>query len=111
MRASLNALELTAHTATRAYAPVTLFLAPSRFILGKISEEGYFPTGCDCCTTFVDASVITHKKRAGGGVVYAGRLSHEKGIDVLIEAAARLKIRIDIAGDGPDRQSKRSSLR
>jgi glycosyltransferase involved in cell wall biosynthesis len=101
---SLNALELTVHTATKAYSPVTLFLAPSRFLLGKVSEGGVFPDRLRLLHNFVDASAITQKRNAGGGVVYAGRLSKEKGIDVLIEAAARLKIPIDVAGDGPDRQ-------
>jgi glycosyltransferase involved in cell wall biosynthesis len=101
---SLNALELTVHTATKAYSPVTLFLAPSRFLLGKMSEGGVFPDRLRLLHNFVDASAITQKKHAGGGVVYAGRLSKEKGIDVLIEAAALLRIPIDIAGDGPDKQ-------
>jgi glycosyltransferase involved in cell wall biosynthesis len=95
---------LTVHTATKAYSPVTLFLAPSRFLLGKVSEGGVFPDRLRLLHNFVDASAITQKRNAGGGVVYAGRLSKEKGIDVLIEAAARLKIPIDVAGDGPDRQ-------
>jgi glycosyltransferase involved in cell wall biosynthesis len=101
---SLNALELTVHTATKAYAPVTLFLAPSRFLLGKISEGGVFPDRLRLLHNFVDASAITRKTTAGGGVVYAGRLSYEKGVDVLIEAAARMRTPIDVAGDGPDRQ-------
>lgn len=101
---SLNALELTVHTATKAYSPVTLFLTPSRFLLGKMSEGGVFPDRLRLLHNFVDASAITQKKQTGGGVVYAGRLSKEKGIDVLIEAAARLNIPIDIAGEGPDRE-------
>jgi glycosyltransferase involved in cell wall biosynthesis len=101
---SLNALELTVHTATKAYSPVNLFLAPSRFLLGKMTEGGVYPDRLRLLPNFVDASGISQKTQAGGGVVYAGRLSKEKGIDVLIEAAARLGISLDIAGDGPDRQ-------
>jgi glycosyltransferase involved in cell wall biosynthesis len=101
---SLNALELAVHTGTKAYSPVNLFLCPSRFLLGKMSEGGVFPDRLRLLPNFVDASAITQKKQAGGGVVCAGRLSKEKGIDVLLEAAARLDIPIDIAGDGPDRQ-------
>jgi glycosyltransferase involved in cell wall biosynthesis len=37
-------------------------------------------------------------------VVYAGRLSYEKGVDVLVEAVARLgRGRLEIIGDGPER--------
>jgi glycosyltransferase involved in cell wall biosynthesis len=104
MASSLNALELTLHTRTKAYSPVNLFLCPSRFILGKMSEGGVFPDRLRLLPSFVDTSSITQKTRAGGGVIYAGRLSKEKGIDVLIEAAARLGASIDIAGDGPEKQ-------
>ena len=45
------------------------------------------------------------KQTPGGGVVFAGRLSPEKGVDVLIEAAAALPdgVGVDVAGDGPAR--------
>lgn len=32
---------------------------------------------------------------------YAGRLSHEKGVEVLLEAAATLPMKLKVAGDGP----------
>lgn len=35
------------------------------------------------------------------GIVYAGRLSPEKGIPVLVEAARRTRAEIDVFGDGP----------
>jgi glycosyltransferase involved in cell wall biosynthesis len=104
MASSLNALELTLHTHTKAYSPVNLFLCPSRFILGKMSEGGVYPDRLRLLPSFVDPSSITQKTQAGGGVIYAGRLSKEKGIDVLIEAAARLDAPIDIVGDGPEKQ-------
>ena len=35
--------------------------------------------------------------------MFAGRLSDEKGVDVLVEAVAgRSDLRLDVAGDGPD---------
>jgi glycosyltransferase involved in cell wall biosynthesis len=37
-------------------------------------------------------------------VLYAGRLSYEKGVDVLVQAVARLgSARLEVAGDGPQR--------
>jgi glycosyltransferase involved in cell wall biosynthesis len=39
----------------------------------------------------------------GSPLVYAGRLLREKRIDLLLEAVARLKVKLAIYGDGPDR--------
>jgi glycosyltransferase involved in cell wall biosynthesis len=43
---------------------------------------------------------------SNGSVVFAGRLSPEKGVDTLIDAVGRLSgsVRLDVAGDGPDRE-------
>ena len=55
---------------------------------------------------FVDLDAFTPKQEPGGDVVFAGRLSEEKGVDVLVEAvAARADLRLDVAGDGPSRAS------
>lgn len=40
-------------------------------------------------------------ERPREGLLFVGRLSVEKGIEVLLEAAARAGVAIDIAGDGP----------
>jgi glycosyltransferase involved in cell wall biosynthesis len=100
---SLNALEMTVHTITRAYSPVQVFLCPSRFLLRKMTEAGVFPDRLRYVPSFVDADAIELKSAPGGGVVYGGRLSHEKGVDVLVEAAARIGVALEVAGDGPDR--------
>ena len=102
LASSLNALELTVHTATKAYSPVQVFACPSRFALTKMTEAGVFPDRLRHVPNFVDAAAIATKEREGGGVVYAGRLSSEKGVDTLIAAAAELGAPVDIAGTGPE---------
>src|SRR5262245_21128919 len=102
LASALNAIELTIHTATKAYGPIQVFACPSRFILGKMTEAGVFPDPLRHVPNFVDTSAIAPKRHAGGGVLYAGRLSREKGIDTLIAAATKLDARVDIAGTGPE---------
>lgn len=102
LSSSLNALELTLHTATKAYAPVDVFACPSGFVVRKMAAARVFPDRLRHIPNFVDASTIEVKKREGGAVVYAGRLSREKGVDTLIEAAAKAGLRVEIAGTGPD---------
>jgi glycosyltransferase involved in cell wall biosynthesis len=103
---ALNALELTLHTFGRAYAPVQIFACPSRFLLGKMQQGRVFPDRLRWIPNFVDLEAFTPKQISGGDVVFAGRLSEEKGVDVLVESvAARTDLRLDVAGDGPARAS------
>jgi len=103
---ALNAVEMTLHTFGRAYAPIGIFACPSQFLLGKMRQGKVFPDRLRWIPNFVDLEAFTPKQEAGGDVVFAGRLSQEKGVDVLVEAvAARADLRLDVAGDGPSRAS------
>jgi glycosyltransferase involved in cell wall biosynthesis len=107
LESALCALETSFHRATRAYSPVTLFVCPSRFLARKVVEAGVFPERVRHLNGFVDVDRITPKAAPGDNVVFASRLSLEKGLDVLIEAVARLGpgVHLDVAGEGPERQS------
>ena len=100
---SLNAFEMTVHTGLKLYSPVGLFLCPSRFLMKKMEQGGVFPDRLRCVPNFVDAGGIKTQDEPGSGVVYAGRLSMEKGVDVLVEAVAQAGVDLQVAGDGPDR--------
>lgn len=101
---AVNAVEMTVHTYGRAYAPVGVFSCPSRFLMEKMRQGKVFPERLRHLPNFVAAAEIEPKAAPGGGAVYAGRLSHEKGVDVLVEAVATTAgVRLDIAGDGPER--------
>lgn len=102
---TLNGLELAAHTLFNMYEPVGLFVCPSRFMVDRMTAAHVFPERLRWVPNFVDAGAIEQKATPGGGVVYAGRLSEEKGVDTLIRAAADLDSDVHIAGDGPDRAS------
>jgi glycosyltransferase involved in cell wall biosynthesis len=99
------AAELAVHTATRAYRHVQLFVCPSRFMAGRMAAAGVFPDRLRWLPHFVLPSP-ERSVEPSDAVVFAGRLSPEKGADTLIEAARRLsgRVRVEIAGEGPDRQ-------
>ncbi len=101
----LSAVELTAHTYLGAYSPVTRFLCPSRFLLDKMTQARVYPDRLRHLPNFCDVTGIEPAAGPGRGVLYAGRLSAEKGVDTLVDAAALLPpgIEVTIAGDGPDR--------
>jgi glycosyltransferase involved in cell wall biosynthesis len=98
------ALESTVHRRAGAYGPVQVFISPSRFLAAKMTQGGVYPDRLEVLSGFVDTHGVPPKAQPGGGIVYAGRLSHEKGVDVLVEAVARLgDARLEVIGDGPER--------
>lgn len=114
-RGSLNAsvlatVELAAHTFLGAYDPVDVLVCPSEFMLAKMQEAEVYPDRLTHIPHFCDLSQIAPATAPGAGVLYAGRLSSEKGVDVLIDAAALLPAGVDvtIAGDGPEMAALRT---
>jgi glycosyltransferase involved in cell wall biosynthesis len=106
---TLNGFELATHTLFRMYAPVDLFVCPSRFMVEKMTAGHVFPDRLRWVPNFVDTAAIEPKRTPGGGVVYAGRLSEEKGVETLVRAAPKIDASIDIVGDGPDRATLQRS--
>jgi glycosyltransferase involved in cell wall biosynthesis len=99
------AAELAIHTALRAYRHVQLFVCPSRFITGRMAAAGVYPDRLRWIPHFVEAGPEPIAAVESTTVVFAGRLSPEKGIDTLIDAVGRLGagVGLEIAGEGPDR--------
>ena len=98
------ALESAVHRRARAYDPVQVFICISRFQAGKMAEGGVYPDRLALLPGFVDTRGLSPRAGPGSGIVYAGRLSSEKGVDVLIEAVGRLRAsRLELVGDGPER--------
>jgi glycosyltransferase involved in cell wall biosynthesis len=97
-------IELSLHTLTGAYGPVGRFVCPSRFMLDKMIAGRVYPDRLRHVPHFVDTAGVTAKSSAGGPLVYAGRLAHEKAVDTLIEAVGLLGggTELVVAGDGPD---------
>ncbi len=97
------AAELAIHTISGAYSPVGVFICPSRFLEGRMRAAGVFPRRMRHVPHFIDTREIPVKTAPGGGIVLAGRLSPEKGIDVAIRAMGEIEGAVlDIAGTGPD---------
>ena len=64
---------------------------------------GVFPRRMRHVPHFIDTREIPVKTAPGGGILLAGRLSPEKGIDVAIRAMGEIEGAVlDIAGTGPD---------
>lgn len=105
VHSAVAAVETAAHRWSGAYRPVARFICPSRFMATKMAEAGVFPDRLVVVPHFAEVATVATKTQAGGDVLFAGRLSPEKGVDTLIEAVATAGpgVRVDIAGDGPER--------
>ena len=105
VQSGLMAAETAVHTRRGSYDPIGVFLCPSEFLRGKLTEGGVYPDRLRLLHNFIDTSAAVPAGPPGGPVVYAGRLSHEKGVDVLVRAAALLPdVPVVVAGDGPQRR-------
>ena len=104
---ALSSLELTLHTRLGSYDGIDLLLCPSDFLRQKMVQGGIAPERLVHLTNFCDLSAIETATGPGEGVLYAGRLSSEKGVDVLVDAVQHLPagLPVTIAGDGPEREA------
>ncbi|MFT4096960.1 MAG: glycosyltransferase [Rhodoblastus sp.] len=91
---------------------VSRFIGPARFIVDKFAEHGFAPEKLRYIPNFFEsaddaavdpAAVAALRGKHGRHVLYFGRLSPEKGVDLLIDACARAGVPLVIVGDGPKR--------
>jgi glycosyltransferase involved in cell wall biosynthesis len=81
---------------------VELFVVPSRFYMNKLIAWGMPPNKFRHVPNFVATGRLDPHFQAGESIVYAGRLSREKGLHTLIRAAAIARCKLLIAGTGPE---------
>lgn len=105
----LSAAETCYQRVRRAYEQgVARFISPSRFLADVMSEGGWsIPT--DVIPNAVPLPVLPPSSDSDtGAFVFAGRLSPEKGVEVLLEAGRRAGQEVVVAGEGPCAEDLRS---
>jgi glycosyltransferase involved in cell wall biosynthesis len=96
------------------------FVGPCRFIVEKFAEHGFdrgrlrfvpnfFESADDAPVAAADAQAI--RDQHGRFILYFGRLSSEKGVDVLIDAASDVGAALVLVGDGPKRRDLEARAR
>lgn len=98
-------LEHIVHSFLGIYAKVDMFFAPSIFLQKKFEERGF-----KGIIRHIDQPIILPEIREEGvrekHLLYAGRLSREKGVDTLLSALVYLpNCILRIAGEGPERNT------
>jgi glycosyltransferase involved in cell wall biosynthesis len=117
LKSAVGMIEAYVHEWAGAYRAVRLWIAPSRFVLEKAGAFGVdrsrlrlLPHGVDCAQaaagtadTAPAAGGASPTAIPGGGhVLFAGRLSIEKGVRLLPALAMRIApVPLVVVGDGP----------
>lgn len=87
----------------RLEACTDLFICPSQFMADKMAQGGFEKEKLKVLCNFIDIekckkSSYTEKEDY---YCFIGRLSHEKGVKTLVEAAGQLSYKLKIIGGGP----------
>lgn len=82
------------------------FVCPSEFLASKMQLGGFNASKLKVLCNFVDPEKLELLRNADGSVrenyyCYVGRLSEEKGVRTLLEAAAKSGYELRLAGGGP----------
>jgi glycosyltransferase involved in cell wall biosynthesis len=106
VHSALLTLEMYLHRAMRVYERFCdRFICPSRFLLERLAERGIPRRKLVHVPLFVDETFFTPgaaPKDSRAPFLYVGQLEPHKGIDVAIEAVARVPgARLRIVGRGP----------
>jgi glycosyltransferase involved in cell wall biosynthesis len=87
------------------------FIALTEFSRQKYMEAGWPAAKILVKPNFIedpfDTATTVHKD--GGYALYVGRLSEEKGIDILLDAWSRVDLPLKVIGDGPLKSSVESN--
>jgi glycosyltransferase involved in cell wall biosynthesis len=99
---AIAALEIIIHRIMRVYNYVDKFIAPSRFLKHKFVEYGFKEDKIAHLDHFIDFPIVEDMVVPGDYYLFVGRISEEKGVKTLIDAASRINAgKLKIAGDGP----------
>ena len=122
-KSALAALEASFNRARGVNGRMDRVIAPSRFMAEKLAEGGWPSEKVTVLQNFASGEILARARSAGSDrtdrerpyLLYFGRISKEKGVDVLLDAflAAAPSLpgwRLVIAGDGPELGALRDSV-
>jgi len=98
----MAAIEHSVQMISGVYGLVDAFICPSEFIRNKFIEYGFYEDRLVLLNHFIDGSNDYIEEHPGDYLIYVGRLTKEKGIMTLIDAAIKIgDCKLKIIGEGP----------
>ena len=102
LASAMAAIEHTVQMISGVYNLIDAYICPSNFLKDKFAEYGFEENKLYYLNNFIDNISINETEGQGKYYLYIGRLSEEKGIKTLIDAAVKVNShKLKIAGDGP----------
>ena len=111
-KSCLNMLEMFLHrTVLRLYSLIDVCISPSLFLKNKLEELG-FPGPIVHLPNFIQSRAFESiPGGTEGRILYFGRLSPEKGLRTLLDAAGTSRLAWVIVGDGPEKNRLAKAIR
>jgi len=95
------------------YESVDMLLAPSRFMAESVTKARFRHDQVQVLYNGIDTRSIYPSRVDGNYILYAGRLSREKGVQTILEAHSKMAhgIELVVAGTGPLEEELRKRYR
>lgn len=88
------------------YHQIDLFICPSEFYRHKLTEGNFTASPIVTIRNPLPLNAVYEVSNSNDGyILYFGRLSYEKGIKTLIDAAVKMNCQLVIVGTGPEEES------
>ena len=105
---AVRVLSMKIHTLLDIYKDVDAFITPSRFLRGKLIENGFDGDKITCIPTFTASKSEVGEPKVGDYGLYFGRITEEKGVETVVRAFEQLPDhRVLIMGDDTTEEAKR----
>lgn len=102
IKSILGSIEAILYKNRKTYQLVDLYICPSRFIEGKLNQTNIYQGKTLPIHNFIELKEVDESNKKNDYVLYFGRLSEEKGIEMFVNCCKRLPhINFVIAGSGP----------
>ncbi|MBQ1230850.1 MAG: glycosyltransferase [Clostridia bacterium] len=106
IKSIIGAIEARLYSVLKTYEKVDLYISPSYFLEKKLlSAKALYKGKTKTIHNFIDKQKFTCENSGSGEyIAFAGRLSKEKGVELLAQTAKLLpQYKFMIAGDGPEK--------
>lgn len=105
---AVRVLSMKIHSLLDVYKDVDAFITPSRFLRGKLIENGFDGDKITCIPTFTASKSEVGEPKVGDYGLYFGRITEEKGVETVVRAFEKLPDhRVLIMGDDTTEEAKR----
>ena len=97
----IRVLSMKVHRILKVYKHLDAIIAPSEFLLNKLSVSGFEGSRINHIPTFTSGKKVVTEPEIGSYGLYFGRITEEKGVDTLIRAYELLgeDYRLMVVGD------------